>query len=1208
MFPSIFGCTIGTTVSSTFVATSTLSISVGNDVTLFKNGVNVGHLCNCVSGDTISASVTSPFTRGTPLYVPYYINGLVSYFVVIARTSDDYLDPQYAAKRWPNFIPSNKQYLTLSTSNGQIEFDVGWHADRALPDEVHVILDPPTKRAAFYDSLSRLISTSTFDSEPTSWARVKSASTDYFLICLNDGSIVKLLPSLTKSANALASAKNTAVGTETDWLFELPFETDIPMAGSIVNFAAYKMRLADSKLPHVISYSNGFVWVGGYKKAWKFDESLSLVSTITFPSRAVAIQSLGDNVLIANRYGAVMHFADGVRTDVLETGWIGNFVRIGLGNVYFCDAVSSRLYGFNPVSQALTTQFQFDDTEFPSYVATDGTRFYVTFHDSRKSATLLGSSRTDKSFTKRVTYVSATSNSRIYGHYLEFINTVIHTARPESRTFPIISSTVGRPASTAEFVISTFGHTLTLVPEPIGASEVKMWVNGQIANEVNDGDVVSFSIMSGNPFSAYPVILGEGGFDIMVSNYTSGVMHAPKPKNAIDAVSEWQFAFTSEYDNAIVSVDHGTVPAIRSTSTGVMTGNCMALSENAVISLSIGASTSYVYVDSAFTEYKETLLPLASKAITVTLAPGTYTFPFHGDFSVTAIQTNPYGPVTFTSPVELAVSFTASSLEYEVREYVVKGTENIRFTFIASSAAHFDQISVSSSAQPRESILLGPYTLSGNSDVTVVTDPNGNVTSATENPQTLIASDGIKFALTDPEYVGVSWLTTDSSLLNGSQFWIKVDTTTSSKYNLFQIMNDGSKFPLFDLSVAISQPEFSVVEHISDHSIDESAYEYFYHINSTCSIQGLAGILSTPAMLESSSRLDGLAQQEAAYSDTGLSGIFNSEQRLTADGLQGGVLTSENSSNSAGLAGKFFTIEDQSSQVQSFAEAFGNSASSFVWASSHETDSYLSSESFKFKQFSSEFFASEKFKSVKETLQHFVKDAFESIHRPDAEKMSLVFASQKAIYSPVLWTPSQISWSVQHQNEKTSNHFASWVSSDNFRSSAQFTKFIAALNAYGVDTFKTMVTMSLDRSSSVFKSNLMTDHLMTSDSFDYDPMIASNKLAPQLLVLIDDPHILRLVSAEILPSNPILYKIDGLSSENDLQIAWVAGPDQNYGAFPTQSDAEAAAIRRGITKHVLIQMDDGLWTYRELSDISASCGLNPKTGNIHAIFGLIKGG
>ena len=1205
MFPSISGCSIGTTVTTSFTASRNATISVGNDVTLSKNGVIVGHSCAVVSGDVLSASVTSPFTRGIADYVPYYIDGQVSYFAVLARTADDYLNSTYAAKRWANFSPSNKQLLTLSTSNGQIDFDVGYNGDSPLPSEVHVILDPPTQRAAFYDYLGRMISTVKFDSAPTSWTRVKSSSSDYFLMCLADGSIVKLLPSLNLTVNAV-DAKNVTVGAETDWLFELPFETDIPMAGSIVNFAAYKMRLADSKLPHVISYANGCIWIGGYKKAWMFDESLTLQKTVAFTSKAVAIQSIGQECILANRFGAVMRL--GNTTEVLLTsGWIGNFILLQ-GTVYFCDAITDRLITYNPVSGALYTKFQFNDQEFPSYVATDGTRLYVAFHDSKKTSSILGTTRTDKNFDSRVTYISATSGSKLYSHYLTDINTLVHTPRLEAVTLPIINGIIGRPCSTAEFKANTFGHQLQFSNSSTSPSDVKMWVNGRIASTVNDGDTISFSIIPAANYASTPVVLGESVIDVFAYSEYSSVNRGLKVSNTVQLVDSTQFAFTSSDENFPLATDHGVLSSPASTS-AIMSGECAVLDSNSIISLSSGQSTAYVYSSTSFTELSAQMHPLETKNLQVTLPPGDYVFPFHGDFSVTANSTNPYGPISFTSPAVLSVSYTSNSLFYDVREYVVKGVDNYRFTFTSLKQSHFDAISVSSLASVRTELIMGPYTLSGNTDVQAITDAQNNVTYQ-EIPQTLVCESGITISLTDPEYIGTSWFETLSGVKNGDQFWIRVESISKSKYSVNQLFTDSSRFPMLVLNLSSIAEDYTEVQHVIDSHFEINSLTSVPAIEKYYQSIGPISKAHQENAYKSTQGLNGAPHQTNSLTGAGLLSQAQQEGSFLTDGLAGANVTAENSYNSSSVI--VSSTEESRTRIITdvvTSEWFGeNEQSSDVWESSLIHEESKQSEFFKSIIYSDSAIASEKFKSLKDTLQFFVKDAFESIHKPDAEKVSVVFKSEKAIYTPVLWTPSQIQWDVAHQHELYSSKFASWVSSDNFKSSAHFASFVAALVTYGVTKFQTIVSLEHSIAPSHFAYNKLDAHEVNIQHFEYNAPQPGDRLAPKLMVLIDDPHIIKLIAAGLLPDAPKLYSIQGLSAEADNTLLWIAGPDNNYGAFDTSSDAEAAAIRRGIVNHVILQMDDGFWTYRELSDLSASCGLDPRTGTIHAIYGLIKGG
>jgi len=284
---------------------------------------------------------------------------------------------------------------------------------------VNVVPDPKTKTVYFYDIYGHLLDNVSLPVKPTQVEKFITAEKIFFMVSCSDRSIYMI--TITRDAYRKITLESNRDAFQLDWLFELPFETDIPFRGSFLSYARFKRAQSERDKPNCISVANGKIWVGGYSRIWKLDKNFNVEDAFTVPRLVVSIQSLGDSCIAVMSNGQIRYIDGNTRTSVsiYSGSWLGNLTKFN-GAVYIADSIRKKLVKID-VTDPTAPPVLVDVGNFcPSYISANNSNLYIAGHDTNIVLKMNADEEFERiHFSEKVTWISAINQYFFASHYLK---------------------------------------------------------------------------------------------------------------------------------------------------------------------------------------------------------------------------------------------------------------------------------------------------------------------------------------------------------------------------------------------------------------------------------------------------------------------------------------------------------------------------------------------------------------------------------------------------------------------------------------------------------------------------------------------------------------------------------------------------------------------------------------------------------------------
>ena len=158
MFGSASACTPETQVFVEFVSTKDQVLDISIDVTVAIDGtVTSDRPINILTGQTVTATVTSPAGYLQYQFYEYFLDGQKSHFAVVNK---NYYFPTVkttdAAKRWFNYT-INELRISFYDTIDIVDYPIGFARNIVDIQTAHVVLDNINDAVAFYSTNRSMI-------------------------------------------------------------------------------------------------------------------------------------------------------------------------------------------------------------------------------------------------------------------------------------------------------------------------------------------------------------------------------------------------------------------------------------------------------------------------------------------------------------------------------------------------------------------------------------------------------------------------------------------------------------------------------------------------------------------------------------------------------------------------------------------------------------------------------------------------------------------------------------------------------------------------------------------------------------------------------------------------------------------------------------------------------------------------------------------
>ena len=560
MFHSISKCQPSSVVTTSYTANTPHVLTVDSGTSISVNGNIVpGTTFSIGISDVVTASVQAPEQHLAHSFYNYSIGASSFSFAVATKSKfNNSLKQEDSHKRWWDYLLGDKHLISFKNSAGDLQNarTLGYNTSQQLALDTYTICDQQTKKVYFFTALGLLIDAVEFTTAPIQCEPFG----EFYVVSCDDGSIHKLTVDHASLSNTLANQQQST--PRQDWLYELHFETDIPLQGTILRINQQKILEGSGSEAKCLSAGNALIWIGGYRRAWVLNQQLVVVAEVELPDLATGIQQLGERAIAVTRSGLIYVIEHTVgssilsKTRIFSGGWLGN-PCVFANNVYVSSSEAGQVLKFD-LSNFSYQQLELTDFS-PSYLSTDGSKLYICGHDSSIVKIYDGASFVDAQFTDKVTFAQAKNGALLVSHKLKSINVLDHSLMKEVLLQqPAKIKTTLTVAGCSPQKISVLSKNTVNILAP---TSVAVWVNGRYASQAQDGDYVSFSqtFNSLGTFSS-PIIIGDCAIDFVAEAVTEtfsegrNVEFSPTP-----SATEVQYDFIVTEPVATVSVDYGQV-------------------------------------------------------------------------------------------------------------------------------------------------------------------------------------------------------------------------------------------------------------------------------------------------------------------------------------------------------------------------------------------------------------------------------------------------------------------------------------------------------------------------------------------------------------------------------------------------------------------------------------------------------------------------
>ena len=485
----------------------------------------------------------------------YNFHGALSCLRIIKGTSlylDEFEVPEPVLSLTPETI-----LLTIQEDPGTINL-------------LNPVPDPLTKTVYFYNQHGHLLDNIKLPSPPCQIERFVSDDGGFFIVSCRDKRLYKItLDKRVINKDYLLSND----GKNLEWLFQLPFETDVAFVGSFTTFARLKNNQINIGQPNSISMSNGKIWVGGFRKMWQLDKYFNIIREFTISGTIVGIKSLGDKcaAIIKNENTTFLELvmldsSTGLTTLVHTARWLSDPV-LHRGSIFISDSAARALIKVNVDTYAKQTIGLENNT--PSYISANSTNIFISCHDNNRVLIYSDDQQTFTGvyFPEKVTWVSPLENSFIVSHYLKDISVLSHS-RPSIIYEPAKTLRCGTShVSSLPFKIKNLGST-SYVLDTQGAG-VDYWVDGITNGTIKHGAYVSLSKKITTPgYYHIPVLIGDVAVDFKAisaadafypKNITLDPLTVESTSDIIEVSFQYKHEFVESFNSAYKSSVYGSV-------------------------------------------------------------------------------------------------------------------------------------------------------------------------------------------------------------------------------------------------------------------------------------------------------------------------------------------------------------------------------------------------------------------------------------------------------------------------------------------------------------------------------------------------------------------------------------------------------------------------------------------------------------------------
>jgi hypothetical protein len=432
---------------------------------------------------------------------------------------------------------------------------------------INVIPDPKTKTVYFYNQFGHLLDNIKLPSEPCQVEKFISEDGGYFIVSCRNKRLYKItLDKRIINKDYLLSND----GKILEWIFQLPFETDVAFVGSFSTFAKIKNKQINIGQPNSISMSNGKTWVGGYNKIWQIDKYFKILQDFDISGTIVGLTSLGDSAAAIIRsetsgnLDLTIFDSSGISASIHNSKWMSEPL-IYNGHIYVTDSTKRCLIKVDP--DTFTKEIINLGNNTPSYISANSKSIFIACHDNNKVLIYSGPNEEIKEiyFPEKVTWVSALEDSFMVSHYLKDKQILSHD-RPSIIYEPTKKITCHRSmASILPFKIKNLGiSSYTVTP-----SDFVYWVDGVPNTTIKHGAYFSISknldrlghhqenIIIGDTVIDFKAYVESGDF------YPKNILFDPistaTQKDVIEISFQYKHEFIEEFNSAYKSASYASV-------------------------------------------------------------------------------------------------------------------------------------------------------------------------------------------------------------------------------------------------------------------------------------------------------------------------------------------------------------------------------------------------------------------------------------------------------------------------------------------------------------------------------------------------------------------------------------------------------------------------------------------------------------------------
>jgi len=485
----------------------------------------------------------------------YNFHGALSCLRIIKGTSlylDEFEVPEPVLSLTPETV-----LLTIQEDPGTINL-------------LNPVPDPLTKTVYFYNQHGHLLDNIKLPSPPCQIERFVSDDGGFFIVSCRDKRLYKItLDKRVINKDYLLSND----GKNLEWLFQLPFETDVAFVGSFTTFARLKNNQINIGQPNSISMSNGKIWVGGFRKMWQLDKYFNILREFTISGTIVGIKSLGDKcaAIIKNESTTFLELvmldsSTGLTTVVHTARWLSDPV-LHRGSIFISDSAARSLIKVNV--DTFTKQTIGLENNTPSYIATNSSNIFISCHDNNRVLIYSDDQQTftEVYFPEKVTWVSPLENSFIVSHYLKDISTLSHS-RPSIIYEPAKTLRCGTAhVSSLPFKIKNLGSTSYVLDAQ--SAGLDYWVDGTTNGTIKHGVYFSLSKKITSPgYYHVPVLVGDVAVDFKAisvtdtfypKNITLDPLTVETTSDIIEVSFQYKHEFAESFNSAYKSSVYGSV-------------------------------------------------------------------------------------------------------------------------------------------------------------------------------------------------------------------------------------------------------------------------------------------------------------------------------------------------------------------------------------------------------------------------------------------------------------------------------------------------------------------------------------------------------------------------------------------------------------------------------------------------------------------------